>query len=202
MMPKRSSRANTRSPGDTPDQLAMGQPWLIAWVAVLALRAMPASATDLGAWAQRMTPHERWTSVEFRDPYSGEFLVSRAGTEDAKARATLTLTASPMDACLPDVVIVFERDAPAVGDLERSDAIDLQIDRRPPTRTPVRIVTQQSDRFEFVQFESPFDTRRLAGHRVLRVRRPQELRAEFSLHGFAGAWQSALARCRNFLPVD
>ncbi|MBM4201787.1 MAG: hypothetical protein FJ189_10945 [Gammaproteobacteria bacterium] len=201
-MPDTPSPAHDRDLGDAARRRAPVPLGLIAWIAVFSLFPVPAAATDLGAWVQKMEPHERWHSVEFRDPYSGKFLVSRAGTEDTRARATLTLTASPLDACLPDVVIVFERDAPAVADLERSEEIQLQIDRRPPTRVPVRIVTQQRDRFEFVQFESLFDTRNLAGHRVLRVRKPPELRAEFSLRGFAGAWQTALSLCQNFLPVD
>lgn len=169
---------------------------------LLALTPLPATPVDLGAWAQRIRQHERWTSVEFRDPFSGQFLVSRAGTEDQRAHATLTFTASPTNACRPEVVIVFERDADGHSDVERAAGLELQIDRRRPETVPVRIVWPVADRFEFVQLEAPLDPRKLAGHGSLKLRNPPAMRATFSLHGFSDAWRTARSICEDFLPLD
>lgn len=176
--------------------------WPIVCAALLALAARPAGAVDFGDWAQRMKQHEHWTSVEFRDPYSGKFLASRAGTEDRRVKATLTLTAHPADGCIPEVVIVFERGADGGGDTEKSDLLELQFDRLRPTKMPIRIVREQGDPFEFVQFAAPLDPKSLAGHRVLRLRAPPELRAEFSLRGFTAAWRTARSVCEDFSPGD
>ena len=169
---------------------------------LLALAAAPAVAIDLGLFAQRLTEHERWTSLEFRDPVSGIFIASRAGTEDPRARATLTLTASPAEICLPDIVIVYERAEDSPIDIERADILEWQLDRRRAGTMPIRIVRQQGDRFEFVQFDAALDLNKLAGRRVLRFRNPPELRAEFSLRGFSEAWRAARSVCEDFLPSD
>ena len=173
---------------------------LLAMGVLIALSG-PILAVDLGDWAQRVQQHERWTAVDFRDPYSGQYLASRAGSEDPRARATLTLTAHPSESCLPDMVIVIERDATALSRVDQADTLEWRVDGGRARMMPVRRIREPGDRFEFLQFEQPFDLQDLARHRRLVIRVAPDARAEFSLRGFTGAWHAARSMCENFLPL-
>jgi hypothetical protein len=168
---------------------------------VLIVLSGPILAVDLGDWAQRIQQHERWTAVDFRDPYSGQYLASRAGSEDPRARATLTLTAIPSEGCLPDVVIVIEHDAATLNRLDQADTLEWRVDSGPRRAMPVRRISEPGDRFEFLQFERPFDLEGLGRHRRLVIRVAPDVRAEFSLRGFKSAWHAARSMCENFVSL-
>ncbi|RYU62486.1 hypothetical protein EWI61_03120 [Methylolobus aquaticus] len=170
-------------------------------MSVLMVLSGPIPAVDLGDWAQRVQQYERWTAVEFRDPYSGQYLASRAGSEDPRARATLTLTANPGEDCLPEVVIVIEHDAAILGRIDQADTLRWRVDGGATTAMPIRRIREPGDRFEFLRFERPFDLAGLAGHRRLLIRVAPDVRAEFSLRGFDGAWHAARSVCENFVPL-
>lgn len=157
-------------------------------------------AVDFSSWAQRVRYHGHWLSVEFRDPVTGMFLVSRAGTADATGKVTLTLTANPATDCVPEVVVVLERGIPARRDRDHTESAHLQIDEQAPQDVRVRVVEQKGDRFRFFQILDHMDTRDLRGHHRVTFQIQGKLRAEFPLDGFEEAWDEAWDACSRFLP--
>lgn len=157
-------------------------------------------AVDFSSWAQRVQHHGHWLSVEFRDPVTGMFVVSRAGTADATGKATLTLTANPATDCSPEVVIVLERETPARRDRDHTERAHLQIDEQAPRNVRVRVVEQKGDRFRFFQILDRMGAMDLRGHHTVTFRIQGVLRAEFPLDGFEEAWDEAWEVCSRFLP--
>ena len=111
-------------------------------------------------WARNVRRYENWTSVEFRDTYTGMFIASRAGTEDSARHATLTLTASPLDRCVASAVVVIELPSPNPADEELAQ-IGIGIDDLKLSRIDARIVMPKDDQFEFIEILGPYDTGRL-----------------------------------------
>jgi hypothetical protein len=165
---------------------------------VLFLCAESGAGVDLSLWARHMRQHRDWTSVDFRDPVSGLFLAARAGTEDARSNATLTLTAAPAQGCAADFVIVFKTDAPASRDSEDFARITARIDALAPRRLGARIERQGGDPFIFVQILNEVRPDMLKDHRTMAVAIPGAQAATFSLEGFDSAWNTAQATCRAF----
>jgi hypothetical protein len=157
-------------------------------------------AVDFSSWAQRVRHHGHWLSIEFRNPVTGMFLVSRAGTVDAGGKTTLTLTANPAADCSPEVVIVLERETPARRDRDRTERARLQLDEQAPRHVRVRVVEQKGDRFRFFQVLDRMGPMDLRGHRTVTFQIQGALRAEFPLDGFEEAWDAAWEVCSRFLP--
>lgn len=168
-------------------------------LALLVLNASNTHAVDLGPWARHLQQHEDWTSLDFRNPINGLFVVARAGTEDKRTDTTLTLTAAPAQDCKAETVIVEKTDAPVSRDTDKLVRVSFQVDGLAPERIPARLVAERGDFFVFVQLIDgiPFDL--LKNHRAIAVKLPSGRRAVFSLAGFESAWSTAQEVCRSFL---
>jgi hypothetical protein len=168
-------------------------------LAILALSASNGHAIDLGAWARHLQQHEDWTSLDFRNPVSGLFLVARAGTEDKRTGTTLTLTAAPAQGCEAETVIVRKTDAPVSKDTDKLVRVSFQVNGLAPQSLRARLTAQRGDFFIFVQLLEgiPFDV--LKNHQMMVVNLPNARRAVFSLAGFESAWSTAQEVCKSFL---
>ena len=122
-------------------------------LATALLSAGNGSGVDLGPWAREERRYHDWISVDFREPYSGLFLAARAGTEDAKSRATLTLTTAPAYSCEPETVVVIQQDKPEPKDA--TQAATFMAQRCPKAPPPARADRERTRR--------PFPVRRGAG---------------------------------------
>ena len=161
--------------------------------------AEPAFGTDLQDWGRNMRRHQDWTNVEFRHPFTGMFIASRAGTDDLPRHATLTLTASPLDGCVASVVVVIELPSPNPADEEESIQLGIDIDSLPFSEIDARIVMPKDDHFEFIEILGPYDTARLNDRRRMTIKLGQVQIAQFSLKGFASAWGEAQKKCQEFV---
>lgn len=165
-----------------------------AWIV-----AEPAFGIDLRDWGRNMRRHKDWTSVEFRHPFTGMFIASRAGTEDLARYATLTLTASPLENCTANTVVVIKRRTPNPVDVERISRVGIDIDGLNFAETDARIVMPKGDQFEFIEILGPFATARLNEGRTMTISLGQGQIARFSLKGFTSAWTEARRTCRKFV---
>jgi hypothetical protein len=166
---------------------------------ILFLSAGLSCGIDFTPWARHMHQHQDWTSLDFRDPFTGLFLAARAGTEDKRSNATLTLTAMPARGCAADFVVVVKDDAPAVRDSEEFTGIAARIDDLKPQRLGARIVRQEGDPFIFVQILDEVRPDTLKDRQTMAVVLPNARVAIFSLRGFGPAWSIARATCQSFL---
>jgi hypothetical protein len=161
--------------------------------------AEPAFGVDLQDWGRNMRQHQDWTSVEFRNPFTGMFVASRAGTEDLKRHATLTLTASPLEGCVASTVVVIELASPNQADVEEINPVSIDIDDLRSPETGVKIVMPRGDRFEFIEIPGPYDTGRLKDRQLMAISLWHVQIARFSLKGFDSAWGEAQRVCQKFL---
>ncbi len=159
--------------------------------------AEPAFGVDLQDWGRIVGRHENWTTVEFRNPSTGRFIASRAGTEDLMRHATLTLTASPSEGCVASAVVVIELESPNQTDVEDLNQVRIGIDDLPPSKTGARIVMPRGDHFEFIEILGPYDTARLNDRRMMTISLWHFQIARFSLKGFADAWGEARRLCQG-----
>lgn len=161
--------------------------------------AHPAHGIDMQAWGRNLRHHQDWTSVEFRNPVTGIFIASRAGSEDPKRGATLTLTAAPMDGCAASVVLVIATASPNPRDAEEQVTMGFGLDDFKPAETDARIVLPRGDRFEFIEILGDFDPSTLENHRTASFSLGKILVARFSLKGFAEAWSEVQRVCQGFV---
>lgn len=169
---------------------------------VLLLGAGSGRGIEFAPWARHVRPHRAWTSLDFRNPHTGMFLAARAGTEDPKAQATLTLTAMPMQGCRPDIVLVLKTAEPAQRDSETLGEIRARWDESGRQSFRGFIVRQGGDPFVFVRILDGLSPDTLREHGTLRVALPDGGAAAFSVEGFESAWSTALETCRSFLGPD
>lgn len=172
-------------------------PW--AWVTLL-LALAPSFAIDLSSWGRQVHSYEDWTIVEFRDPLMGKYLFSRAGTEDHERSATLTLTASPIDACAAETVIVIQLGTANTRDVSASGEIEIAIDDLVRVIVPVSIIMPRGDQFAFLKFPENYDAASLAHRKAMNVTLQGNLLARFSLKGFGSSWAEAQSTCQGFAP--
>ena len=163
------------------------------------LLAEPAFGIDLREWARNLHHHEDWTSVEFRDPFTGMFIASRAATEDLTRHATLTLTASPVEDCLARTVVVIELASPNPADVEKFSKVGIEIDDLRLLETDAKIVMPRDDHFVFIEIPGPYDTARLNDRLMMTISLGHVQIARFSLKGFASAWGEAQTLCQGFV---
>lgn len=168
-------------------------------VPLLALNIGMAGAVDLGPWARHMLRHGEWTSLDFRHPVTGLFVAARAGIEDPRAAATLTLTAAPGQGCAAETVIVHKAGAPASREVDELRTVALQLDGPPSRRFRARLVQPRGDVFIFAQLLDELPLDELKNHGRLTADVPRAGRASFSLDGFASAWTTAQETCQAFL---
>lgn len=170
----------------------------LALAALLAL-AGDGTGVDLGPWAREERRYQDWISVDFREPYSGLFLAARAGTEDAKSRATLTLTAAPAYRCEPETVVVIQQDKPEPKDATHTATLVAQIDAQAPRRLSARVVKERGDAFLFIEVLDQLSPDDLKNRQGLTLTLPGAPGVRFSLRGFEPAWSQALRSCRSFI---
>lgn len=147
-----------------------------------------------------MLRHGDWTSLDFRDPFSGMFLAARAGTDDPRTKATLAFTVTPKQRCVPEVTIAINVGRPAITGSERLSRVAVQLDGTTPRYLKVRIVSPQDDVFVFVELLEKLRPELLRNHRTMVVTVPNGERLAFSLKGFDSAWKTAHATCLAFMP--
>lgn len=162
--------------------------------------AEPAFGIDLRDWAQNVRRHRDWTSVEFRNPITGMYIASRAATEDLARQATLTLTASPLEGCRADAVVVIQRGSLNPSDVEELTQVSIDLDDLYFSQLDARIVLPRGDQFAFIEILGPYDTARLAHHRRMTVSLGSLRIARFSLKGFSRAWREVRRICWGFVP--
>jgi hypothetical protein len=170
----------------------------LALAAALMAVARNGAGVDLGPWAREERRSQDWVSVDFREPYSGLFLAARAGTEDAKSRATLTLTAAPAYRCAPETVVVIQQDKPEPQDATQAATLVAQIDTQAPRRLRAQIVKERDDVFLFVEVLDRLSPDDLKHHQSLTITLPGKPSVRFSLRGFEPAWNQTLRSCRSF----
>jgi len=174
--------------------------WRWAAALILSLVAGTSESIDLGQWARHLVRHGDWTSLDFRDPFSGVFLAARAGTDDPRTKATLAFTAAPKQGCVPDVTIAIHVGRPAITGSEQLSRVAVQLDEGTPRYLKARIVIPQDDVFVFVEFLEKLSPNLLRNHQMMVVTIPDGERLEFSLRGFESAWKTAHATCLAFMP--
>lgn len=181
-------------------RLAQSSPLRRAIAALLlALNVGMAGAVDLGPWARHLRQHGAWTSLDFRHPVTGLFLAARAGIEDPRTAATLTLTAAPGQDCAAEAVIVHKISAPVGRGVDELRTVALQLDGSPPRQFQARLVQPRGDVFIFTQLPDELPLDELKNHSKLTVDVPGAGRTSFSLAGFASAWAAAQETCQAFL---
>lgn len=174
--------------------------WRWAAALILILVAGASEGIDLSRWARHMVRHGDWTSLDFRDPFSGVFVAARAGTDDPRTKATLAFTAAPKQGCVPDVTIAINVGQPAVTGSEQLSRVAVQFDGGTPRYLQTRVAIPQDDVFVFLEFLKKLSPNLLRNHQTMVVTIPDGEPLTFSLKGFESAWKTAHATCLAFMP--
>ena len=193
--------------------------WLVSWVSVITVsiaaiasiyyvqktRADDRKQED--SWAspppgvKNLMRHSTWRSFEFRDPNYGQFLATRASSEDPRNQISFNITFAPQaKGCKEMIEVIVKLPVPSSATLEREALIELQVDDRAPKAVVIEEDATIGERFVYLRVKEALPVAELLGKRSLKVNTRRFGKGEYPYEGLAAAVQAARDGCDAFVP--
>jgi hypothetical protein len=114
----------------------------------------PIYAIDFEQNVRNVHHYGNWLTMEFRDPYIGRFLLSRASVVDMQSNTTMNISFMLENNICKDVVdFNIKTDFVIQEDINRDGYIEIQVDNKETTVFPVYAVANAGDYFIFFSSE-------------------------------------------------
>ena len=155
---------------------------------------------DFSQGMRHLKTYQQWISFEIKNPMVGFFIASRAATEDKKNNVSLAFTfmVLPDYHCKESMEVIFDVRSELSDDLNREGLIEIQVDNLLPFHLSGEVTASAGNHFVFFQIKNPNFVEKLSNGKQISINVKGIGRANFSLAGFAEAWEVAKDACSVF----
>jgi hypothetical protein len=119
-----------------------------------------AIALDLTQAIRNVRRYQAWTALDIQNPSTGNYLLSRATTEDIQNETTLTINSGinvNTKQCDDSMEVIFKSKDILRESIDKDSIIEIKTDRN-STLLPGKIVASAGEQFIFFSFNKPIPT--------------------------------------------